>query len=155
MIETPSHPLLGIGVVSYFLICLEKPALSPFKLSGSCCPRYGKNRRSARTLVGCTWKGRFKGTLILVIGVFCFLVSRLPFDLTRTPYARRWKHYHLIITLPQVKPLPNAARTTRSPSLIFPSSQASVRAIGILAAVVLPYRMILLYTWSSESLNFF
>ena len=48
------------------------------------------------------------------------------------------QYYHLIIALPQVKPLPNAAKTTLSPSLIFPSSHASVNAIGIEAAVVLP-----------------
>ncbi len=47
--------------------------------------------------------------------------------------------YHLITTLPQVNPLPKAAITTISPSLILPFSQASQRAIGIDAAVVFPY----------------
>ena len=47
--------------------------------------------------------------------------------------------YHLIIALPQVKPLPKAASTTVSPSFTLPCSQASVRAIGIEAAVVFPY----------------
>lgn len=57
--------------------------------------------------------------------------------------------YHRIITLPQVKPLPKAAKTTRSPFLILPASQASVKAIGMDAAVVFPYFWILLYTLSS------
>ncbi len=48
-------------------------------------------------------------------------------------------NYHLIIALAQVNPLPNAAKTTVSPDFIFPCSQASVSAIGIEAAVVLPY----------------
>ena len=43
------------------------------------------------------------------------------------------------MTLPQVKPLPKAARTTVSPDFIFPFSHASVKAIGIEAAVVFPY----------------
>ena len=47
--------------------------------------------------------------------------------------------YHFKIALAQVKPLPKAAKTTVSPSLILPSSQASVKAIGIEAAVVFPY----------------
>lgn len=47
--------------------------------------------------------------------------------------------YHLIIALAQVNPLPNAAKTTLSPFLIFPCSQASVKAIGMEAAVVFPY----------------
>ena len=47
--------------------------------------------------------------------------------------------YHFIITLPQVNPLPKAAKTTVSPDLILPCSQASVNAIGMEAAVVLPY----------------
>jgi hypothetical protein len=46
--------------------------------------------------------------------------------------------YHFMIALPHVKPLPKAAKTTVSPVLIF-LSQASVKAIGIEAAVVLPY----------------
>lgn len=54
------------------------------------------------------------------------------------------KNYHLMITLPQVNPLPKAAKTTVSPDLIFPCSQASVKAIGMEAAVVLPYFWILL-----------
>ena len=47
--------------------------------------------------------------------------------------------YHLISALAQVKPDPNAARQTKSPSLIFPASQASHKAIGTDAAVVFPY----------------
>jgi hypothetical protein len=43
-----------------------------------------------------------------------------------------------MIASPHVKPLPKAAKTTVSPVLIF-LSQASVKAIGIEAAVVLPY----------------
>ena len=49
------------------------------------------------------------------------------------------QYYHLIIALAQVNPLPKAAKTTVSPDLIFPFSQASVKAIGIEAAVVFPY----------------
>jgi hypothetical protein len=44
-----------------------------------------------------------------------------------------------MIALPQVKPLQKQLKTTVSPVLIFPFSQASVKAIGIEAAVVLPY----------------
>ena len=55
-------------------------------------------------------------------------------------------HYHFMITLPHVNPLPKAAKTTVSPDLILPFSQASVKAIGIDAAVVFPYFWILLYT---------
>ena len=51
----------------------------------------------------------------------------------------------------QVNPLPKAARQMRSPSLIFPASQASVRAMGIEAAVVFPYFMMLLNTFSAGS----
>lgn len=46
--------------------------------------------------------------------------------------------YHLSNALAQVNPLPNAARHTRSPSFILPSCQASHKAMGIEAAVVLP-----------------
>ena len=53
-------------------------------------------------------------------------------------------NYQRITTDPQVNPLPKAANTTRSPLLIFPFSQASVKAIITEAAVVLPYFMILL-----------
>jgi hypothetical protein len=49
------------------------------------------------------------------------------------------KNYHLMMTLPQVNPLPKAAKTTVSPDLILPFSHASVKAIGIDAAVVFPY----------------
>src|SRR2546423_1024482 len=48
-------------------------------------------------------------------------------------------NYHFNNALAQVKPLPNAARQTRSPSLIFCCSQASHKAMGIDAAVVFPY----------------
>ena len=54
--------------------------------------------------------------------------------------------YHLMMALAQVNPLPKAARTIVSPSFIFPCSQASVNAIGIEAAVVLPYFWMLLKT---------
>jgi hypothetical protein len=43
------------------------------------------------------------------------------------------------MALAQVNPLPNAAKTTVSPDLILPCSQASVKAIGMEAAVVFPY----------------
>lgn len=69
------------------------------------------------------------------------LYSRAGFNI-----ILRLKNYHLIIALPQVNPLPKAAKTTVSPVLIFPCSQASVNAIGIEAAVVLPYFWMLLYT---------
>jgi len=52
--------------------------------------------------------------------------------------------YHRITALPQVKPLPKAAITSKSPSFTLPCSIASVKAIGIDAAVVLPYFCILL-----------
>jgi hypothetical protein len=73
MIETPSHSNIGDwrGFLLFF-IGMAKPALWPLDEPGLNCPYPIKNRRSACTLVGCTWKGRFKGTLILVIGVFCF-----------------------------------------------------------------------------------
>lgn len=54
--------------------------------------------------------------------------------------------YQRIITEPQVNPLPKAAKTTKSLSLILPCSQASVKAIITEAAVVFPYFMILLNT---------
>jgi hypothetical protein len=44
-----------------------------------------------------------------------------------------------IITLPRVNPLPKADKTKMSPDLILTSSQASVNAIGMEAAVVLAY----------------
>jgi hypothetical protein len=47
-------------------------------------------------------------------------------------------HHHFIKALPHVKPLPNAAIQTRSPSFILPSCNASHNAIGIVAAVVFP-----------------
>ena len=59
--------------------------------------------------------------------------------------------HHLNKALAHVNPLPKAARQTRSPSLILPCSQASQSAMGMDAAVVLPYFWILLYTWSSRS----
>src|SRR4030095_10491845 len=62
--------------------------------------------------------------------------------------------YHFNNALPHVKPLPNAARHTRSLSFTLPFSQASHKAIGIDAAVVFPYFWMLLYTWSSRSLSF-
>ena len=56
------------------------------------------------------------------------------------------KDYQRIRAEPQVNPDPNAARQTRSPSLILPASQASESAMGIEAAVVLPYRWMLFQT---------
>ena len=47
--------------------------------------------------------------------------------------------YQRINAPAQVNPLPNAARQTKSPSFIFPSSHASHKAMGTEAAVVLPY----------------
>jgi hypothetical protein len=38
--------------------------------------------------------------------------------------------YHFMITLPKVNPASKAAKTTVSPDLILPFSQASVKAIG-------------------------
>ena len=46
--------------------------------------------------------------------------------------------YHRINAEAHVKPLPNAARQIKSFSLILPSAQASLIAIGIDAAVVFP-----------------
>ena len=48
------------------------------------------------------------------------------------------KSYHRIKADAQVNPLPNAAKQTILSSVISPSCQASLRAIGIDAAVVLP-----------------
>jgi hypothetical protein len=59
--------------------------------------------------------------------------------------------YHFMIALPHVKPLP-AAKTTVSPVLIFPFSQASVKAIGI-EAQSLPY--FFEYYYHQSTLNFF
>tara|TARA_A100001037_G_C15105719_1_gene616326 strand:+ start:1314 stop:1466 length:153 start_codon:yes stop_codon:yes gene_type:complete len=47
--------------------------------------------------------------------------------------------YQRIAAYAQVNPAPNAAKIRWSPFLIKPSSKASQRAIGIEAAVVLPY----------------
>ena len=47
--------------------------------------------------------------------------------------------YHSIIEEAQVNPEPNDANTTVSPLMILPSLIASAKAIGIDAAVVLPY----------------
>lgn len=47
--------------------------------------------------------------------------------------------YHRIKAEPQVNPLPKAAKQTKSPSFILLVSHASQSAIGIDAAVVLPY----------------
>jgi hypothetical protein len=57
-------------------------------------------------------------------------------------------------TLPHVNPLPKAERSTKSPLLIFPCSIASLKAIGIEAAVVFPYFWILLKILSSGNPNF-
>ena len=48
------------------------------------------------------------------------------------------KPHHRIRAEAQVKPLPKAARHTKSPGLIRPCAKASLMAIGIEAAVVLP-----------------
>lgn len=48
------------------------------------------------------------------------------------------KNYQRIRAEAQVNPLPNAAKQIKSFSLILPSAQASLMAIGIEAAVVLP-----------------
>src|SRR6266542_4156254 len=51
-----------------------------------------------------------------------------------------------IAALPHVKPEPNAVSTSRSPRCNRPCATASSSAIGIEAAVVLPYFWMLLYT---------
>jgi hypothetical protein len=61
------------------------------------------------------------------------------------------QYYHLINADAHVNPLPNAARHNRSPDLTLPSSHASVNAMGIEAAVVLPNRCRLLMTCDSSS----
>ena len=53
-----------------------------------------------------------------------------------------------------MNPLPNAERSTRSPLFIFPCSIASLKAMGIEAAVVFPYFWILLKTFSFGNPNF-
>ena len=61
----------------------------------------------------------------------------------------------MIIVDPQVNPEPNAAKTTKSLSLIKLSLKASAKAIGIEAAVVLPYLCILENTFLVSKFNFF
>ena len=56
----------------------------------------------------------------------------------KTKFGEKTLHYHFKSALAHVKPLPKAARQTRSPSFILPISQASHNAIGIEAAVVFP-----------------
>src|SRR2546425_8690996 len=53
--------------------------------------------------------------------------------------------------LAQVNPEPNAVRMRRSPRRSRPAASASSSAMGIEAAVVLPYRSMLAYTWSGRS----
>src|SRR5690606_41080054 len=67
----------------------------------------------------------------------------------RKPYC-----YQLSKAEAQEQPLPKAARHTRSPSLSFLCSQASLKAIGIVTAVVLPEYMMLLNTFSSGNSSF-
>lgn len=52
--------------------------------------------------------------------------------------------YQRIAALPQVKPDPKAVSITRSPFRMRPSTTSSWRAMGMEAAVVLPYRSMLL-----------
>jgi hypothetical protein len=47
-------------------------------------------------------------------------------------------YYHRISAEAHVKPLPNAAKQITSFSLILPSAQASLMAMGMEAAVVFP-----------------
>src|SRR5262249_29709301 len=56
---------------------------------------------------------------------------------------------------PQCRPAPSAVKPTRSPSRIFPRLFASWKTSGRVAAVVLPYRWMLLTTFSSGSPRFF
>ena len=49
-----------------------------------------------------------------------------------------FNYYQRISAEAHVKPLPNAAKQIKSPSLILPCSQASLNAMGIDAAVVFP-----------------
>ena len=73
--------------------------------------------------------------------LFQFL-GKCYFKFTRVLYI--CFHIHLIKAEAHVKPLPNAARQTISPVFILPSSHASSSAIGMEAAVVFPYLMMLL-----------
>jgi hypothetical protein len=54
------------------------------------------------------------------------------------------RSYQRIKAEAQVNPLPKAAKQITSFSLTLPSAQASLKAIGMDAAVVLPYLMMLL-----------
>src|SRR6059058_6107276 len=65
---------------------------------------------------------------------------------TEPPVWREHDTYHRIAALAHVKPDPNAVRTSRSPRASRPSSRASCSAIGIDAAVVLPYFWMFTYT---------
>ncbi len=53
-------------------------------------------------------------------------------------YCTFFVPYHLIRDDAQVKPLPNAAKQIKSSFLILSSAHASLNAMGIDAAVVLP-----------------
>jgi hypothetical protein len=52
--------------------------------------------------------------------------------------------YQRMMALPQVKPLPNPVRTSRSPRFRRPAWTHSSMAMGMVAAVVLPKRSMLL-----------
>ena len=71
-----------------------------------------------------------------------------------TLWLKSLVHYQRINPLAHVNPEPKAAMQTRLSSFILPCSQASHKAIGMEAAVVLPYCWILLWTWSSRNPSF-
>ena len=82
--------------------------------------------------------GRVKSVIIEETGeeIFCNVVGLTHRELMF--FFPSKKNHHRITTLPQVNPLPKAAKTTKSSSLILPFSHASVNAIITEAAVVLP-----------------
>jgi hypothetical protein len=90
----------------------------------------------------------------VVLQVFLYFllqdVKRIcKINFQRTGIIRRSLHvliggYQRINADAHVKPLPKAAKQIKSFSLILPSAHASLMAMGIEAAVVLPYRMMLL-----------
>lgn len=73
----------------------------------------------------------FQGTGVVSSGLHSLLDLRLGHGL-------RIKNYQRIRAEAQVNPLPNAAKQIKSFSLILPSAQASLMAIGMEAAVVFP-----------------
>ena len=117
---------------------------------------WGKAQKNQELLIYTSWSGNIHKTTVNNDGNWKIKIKTPsaggPFNIQITCNSETktiirdiffndilFNFYHLIIELPQVNPLPKAAKTTISPEFIFPSSQASVNAIGIDPAVVFPY----------------